>query len=47
VPPEEYWFKTIGIGNTFIIYNLEISAWIGDYEVNRKGISFGEFVILY
>jgi hypothetical protein len=46
VPPEEYWVNKIGVGNEFIIYNLDISAWLGEYMINRKGIAIGELVIL-
>jgi hypothetical protein len=46
VPPEEYWVVKIGVGNAFIIYNLKISAWSGEYMINREGISIGELVIL-
>lgn len=45
-PPEEYWSCIIGVGNKFIIYNLNISAWFEDYKMNREGISIGELVIL-
>ena len=46
VPPEDYWATLIGIGNNFIIYNLNISAWYGEYKINRRGICIGELVIL-
>ena len=45
-PPEEYWASLIGVGNEFIIYNLNISAWFGEHKINREGISIGELVIL-
>ena len=45
-PPEEYWASLIGVGNEFIIYNLNISAWFGEYRISREGISIGELVIL-
>ena len=45
-PPEEYYGTLIGIGNNFIIYNVIISAWIGEYRMTRQGIAIGELVIL-
>ena len=45
-PAEDYWSSLIGIGNEFIIYNLEISAWFEEYRVDREGIAIGELVFL-
>ncbi len=45
-PPEQYWTNIIGVGNEFIIYKLYISAWFGEYKIDREGISIGELVIL-
>ena len=46
VPPEAFWMAKIGVGNEFLIYNLEISAWYDDNKITKTGISIGEFVIL-
>ena len=45
-PAESNWVARIGVGNEFIIYNLEISAWYGENKVERTGIAIGEFIIL-
>ena len=46
VPPEEVRVTKIGVGNQFMMYNLNISAWHNDNKITKTGVSIGEFVIL-
>ena len=45
-PAGSSWGAISGVGNEFIIYNLQISAWCGEHMVERIGIAIGELVIL-
>jgi hypothetical protein len=47
VPPEKAWSSRISIGDEGRIYQLYIYASFEGINVTRKGISIGEFVILF